>query len=56
MDWDMLLVAGALIGVLMLVALLGRIWRDPTLPMPVSGTKASHEFAAPAGEVDRVAE
>jgi hypothetical protein len=54
MDWDLLLVTGALIGVLMLIALLGRIWRDQTPRTPKSGTKESHEFAAAPGEVDRV--
>ena len=28
MDWDMLLVTGALFGVLMLMVILGRIWQD----------------------------
>ena len=55
MDWDLLLVTGALIGVFMLIALLGRIWRDQTPSTPKSGTKESHEFAAASGEVDRVA-
>ena len=34
MDWDLLLVTGALIGVFMLIALLGRIWRDQTPHTP----------------------
>ncbi len=55
MDWDMFLLAGALIGLLMLITLLGRIWRDHTPRRPESGTKQSHEFAAAAGEIDRVA-
>ena len=55
MDWDLFLVTGALIGVFMLVALLGRIWQDQTPRTPKSGTKESHEFAAPSGEADIVA-
>jgi hypothetical protein len=54
MDWDLLLVTGALIGVLMLIALLGRIWRDQTPRRPERETNGSHEFAASSGEVDRV--
>ena len=54
MDWDLFLVTGALIGVFMLIALLGRIWKDQTPRTPKSETKESHEFAAPSGEVDRV--
>jgi len=55
MDWDLLLVTGALIGVFMLIALLGRIWRDQTPLTPKSGTKESHEFAAASCEAEKVA-
>ena len=54
MDWDLFLVTGALIGVFMLIALLGRIWKDQTPRTPKSEPKESHEFGAPSGEVDRV--
>ena len=55
MDWDLLLVTGALIGVFMLIALLGRIWRDQTPHTPKSETKESHEFAAASCEAEKVA-
>lgn len=41
MPWDMLLVAGVLLGVLMLIAILARIWRDRPLCTPESDDKDS---------------
>ena len=55
MDWDMVIVTGALLGVIMLVAILGLIWRDKAPNTLESVSKGSHEFAAPSGELDKVA-
>ena len=55
MDWDMLLVTGALVGVLMLIGMLGRIWRDQT---PRTLSDAPPERCAVSGsrvDLDKVA-
>ena len=55
MDWDLLLVTGALIGVIMLIALLGRIWQDQTPRTPEDEAEKSFEFAAPSVKLEKVA-
>lgn len=55
MDWDMVIITGVLLGVLMLVAILGLIWQDRASNTLESVSKGSHEFAAPSDELDKVA-
>ncbi len=54
MDWDLLLVTGALIGVIMLIALLGRIWQDQTPCRPSDGPPEKRPVSVSPGKLDKV--
>ena len=54
MDWDMLLVTGALIGVFMLMALLGRIWQDQTPRRPSDASPEKRTASVAPGELEKV--
>ncbi len=55
MDWDMLIVTGALFRVLMLIAILGRIWQDQTRRRPSDASPEKRVVPIPPVELDKVA-
>ncbi len=55
MPWDMLLVAGVLLGVLMLIAILSRIWQDQVPRRPSGVSPEKRAASVPPVELDKVA-
>ena len=53
---DMSLVTFALLGVLLLFAILSRIWRDQTMGIPQADEKDTCELASQSAAIDDVAE
>lgn len=54
MDWEMLIVTGALLGMLMLFAILSMIWREKSLHASEAADKNSRKLTSKSIEFEKV--